>query len=195
MRTIESQQLKRILLEVLYKSAVTIESLFQIFTAPYGSSVSGIQYHVSGKSSFIDSLLQDLVQVEKQRFHVILHRLQKQGIIEKKQKGNMVSLFLTKRGEKMLKKIKSSLPLKSYEKKIEPTLKIVTFDIPEKERRKRDWLRTVLQNLGFSMLQKSVWTGKTKLPQELLEDLDSYHMTDYVEIFAVTKTGTLRKLV
>ena len=195
MRTIESQQLKRILLEVLYKSAVTIESLVQIFTAPYGSSVSGIQYHVSGKSSFIDSLLQDLVQVEKQRFHVILHRLQKQGIIEKKQKGNMVSLFLTKRGEKMLKKIKSSLPLKSYEKKIEPTLKIVTFDIPEKERRKRDWLRTVLQNLGFSMLQKSVWTGKTKLPQELLEDLDSYHMTDYVEIFAVTKTGTLRKLV
>ena len=44
------------------------------------------------------------------------------------------------------------------------------------------------------MLQKSVWIGKTILPEELLDDLERLNLLSYVEIFAITKTGTIKQL-
>ncbi len=44
------------------------------------------------------------------------------------------------------------------------------------------------------MAQKSVWIGKTKVPQKFLNDLDDLDISDYVEIFTVNKSGSLRKL-
>ena len=71
---------------------------------------------------------------------------------------------------------------------------IVVFDVPEKERRKRDWLRSVLKRLELKMVQKSVWIGKVKIPKELLDDLFNLKLLDYVEIFEVSKSGSLRQL-
>lgn len=72
-------------------------------------------------------------------------------------------------------------------------LKIIAFDIPEKFRRKRNWLRKTLAGFGFTMLQKSVWAGKAALLHEFIEDLDTLSLTPYIEILAVTKTGSLKK--
>ena len=72
---------------------------------------------------------------------------------------------------------------------------IFAFDVPEKEKRKRGWLRTVLRRLDFTMIQKSVWVGKSKIPQEFLEDIYRFKMVDFVEIFEVSKTGSLRHIV
>ena len=71
---------------------------------------------------------------------------------------------------------------------------IVTFDIPERERRKRDWLRGALRNLGLAMVQKSVWIGKVKIPGELVEDMKSMRILDFVEIFEISKTGSLQQV-
>ncbi|MBI5153222.1 MAG: CRISPR-associated endonuclease Cas2 [Parcubacteria group bacterium] len=83
----------------------------------------------------------------------------------------------------------------AYEKKEDTQLNIVLFDIPEPERKKREWLRQELNYLGFTMLQRSVWAGKIKIPKEMLEDLEHYKLLPYIEIIAVTKTGTLKKLI
>ncbi|MBI5742583.1 MAG: hypothetical protein HZA25_01965 [Candidatus Niyogibacteria bacterium] len=72
---------------------------------------------------------------------------------------------------------------------------IVTFDVPERERRKREWLRCVLKNLKFRPVQQSVWLGRTKIPIDFLDDLKDLNMTDYVEIFEVSRQGTLRHVV
>ncbi len=68
---------------------------------------------------------------------------------------------------------------------------IVMFDIPEKMRRKRAWLRSVLKNLGFEKVQQSVWKGTNKIPRRLLQDLERFSMMNYVDIFEATKLGTL----
>ena len=81
-----------------------------------------------------------------------------------------------------------------YKTESDDELKIIIFDIPEEERQKRDWLRSVLKNLKFSMLQKSVWVGKGKLPKEFINDLSKYKIISYVDIFAISKYGSLRKL-
>src|SRR3990172_4751526 len=44
------------------------------------------------------------------------------------------------------------------------------------------------------MIQKSVWSGKTKLPQEFISQLHELNLLSYVEIFTISKTGSLKKL-
>ena len=76
-----------------------------------------------------------------------------------------------------------------------PAVIIVSFDVPERERRKRDWLRDALRNLGLRMVHKSVWIGKQKLPREFLADLARLRLTDFIEVFEVGKQGSLRHIV
>jgi len=45
--------------------------------------------------------------------------------------------------------------------------------------------------LGFTMLQKSLWIGSNKIPEEFIEDLKEWKIIEYVHIFEVTKKGTL----
>jgi len=73
-------------------------------------------------------------------------------------------------------------------------LKIITFDIPERSRALRDWLRAALRNLGMTKLQQSVWAGSVALPEEFFEALRRLHLLSHVEIFAATKSGTLKQL-
>ena len=74
-------------------------------------------------------------------------------------------------------------------------LLIVAFDIPEKERRKRDWLRSSLRHLGLKMIQKSVWIGKIKLPDDFIKDIGVLNLAQFVHIFEVGKEGSLRDFV
>jgi len=94
-----------------------------------------------------------------------------------------------------LKEQKENLiPRKNYETGKGKELNIVIFDIPETQRRKRNWLRESLVQLGFSKLQQSVWMGKNKLPKEFLQDLETFQILKYVEIFSINKTGTIKHI-
>ena len=73
-------------------------------------------------------------------------------------------------------------------------IKIITFDIPERERWKRAWLREALMFLGFSMLHKSVWVGKNKIPEQFLEDLRDMNLIKYTHILEVSASGTLKEI-
>lgn len=59
---------------------------------------------------------------------------------------------------------------------------IVVFDIPEKKRRYRDWLRSELVSFDFDLIQKSVWFGPS-LPPEFIEYLDKEGLLKYVRFF------------
>lgn len=134
---------------------------------------------------------------QQQSFYSILNKLKNQGFIEKKtdksKKGTIWEI--TRRGLEKLKLIKKAASfhkkIVGYKKESDNKLKIVIFDIPEKERDKRAWLRAVLVSLGFSMIQQSVWIGKNKIPEQLLHDLKKYEMLSYVQIFEISKKGTI----
>src|SRR3990167_838001 len=72
---------------------------------------------------------------------------------------------------------------------------IVIFDIPERERRKRAWLRLALKNIGLKLIQRSVWMGKVKIPKEFLDDIRELHLVNFVEIFEITKSGSLNQVI
>lgn len=63
---------------------------------------------------------------------------------------------------------------------------IIIFDIPEKKRHYRDWLRTEIVSFGFEQIQKSVWFGPP-LPTEFLQYLDEVNLLEYIRFFKATE--------
>ncbi|OGF64281.1 hypothetical protein A2661_00880 [Candidatus Giovannonibacteria bacterium RIFCSPHIGHO2_01_FULL_45_24] len=72
-------------------------------------------------------------------------------------------------------------------------MRLVIFDVPERERKKRLWLRLELLACGYKILQKSVWVGYCPLPQEFFEALEYLDLRRHIHIFSVNSAGTLRK--
>lgn len=67
---------------------------------------------------------------------------------------------------------------------------IVAFDIPEKNRRVRNWLRNQLKIFKYEMLQKSLWTGPGPLPSAFLQRLENFKIRESVKTFKITKRNS-----
>lgn len=183
------------ILEFLEESSQLIEDMFFIFTLPYGTSFGKMEYLLNKKHR--DREVQKNYR-EKQRFNDLLYHLSKDNLVTKTNKSGKFLIKLTAKGRKYLsglQSIKSStLPNNHFRPEDENVLKIVIFDIPETEKRKRAWLRAALKNLEFIMLQKSVWIGRLKLPQEFISAIETLNLSPYVEIFTISKAGSLKRL-
>ncbi len=169
--------------------------------AGYGASYGKIQYQASKRQNNNNWLEKEaeLKQKAKQRYHNLIYSLKKDGLIEEKIKGGRKFFTITKKGKgKILllkNKNKKMLPATSYQKESSDKFTIIAFDVPEIEKKKREWLRAVIKNLGFKMIQKSVWIGKIKMPKEFLDDLLKLRLVNFVEIFEISKSGSLEQIL
>ena len=130
---------------------------------------------------------------ELQRFYSLLNELKRQDLILKKSKDKNSLWSITSAGLSKLKLIKDKKV--DYQTFTDNKSKIIIYDIPEFLKRHRAWLREALHNLDFKMLQKSVWIGKNKTPENFLIDLKNKKLMPYVHILEVTKAGSVRELM
>lgn len=189
------QRLK--ILEYIERSGHALSDVFFVFTLPYGVSRGRIEYLLRRKHHQELLANDPRIQENRRRFKYVLHYLRKEGLIEESLKKAQTIARLTRSGRDMLQKLrqrKETTSSAKYSVEKDDLLKIVIFDIPEEDRKKRYWLRSALRNLKFQMLQKSVWTGKSKIPKAFLDDLERMRLLPHVEIFAVSKKGTLQKI-
>ncbi len=121
-------------------------------------------------------------------FSAILSRLKKQGLVVKNGNHRKSIWSLTKNGSDLLIDEINSLPDE------DGIIRLVIFDIPESERRKRDLIRLELVSCGYNQLQRSVWVGYRPLPEKFVKNLDELKLKDKVEILSVNKEGTLGKI-
>lgn len=184
------------ILEFLAEGGQMISDLLFIFTMPYGTSYSQMDSLIAERQGI--RAKKTIKKEKKQNFYDFLYRLRKDRLIMEAKKDKGCFVKITSKGKEILKGLRlkkaNALPTASYKTENDNLLKIIIFDIPEEERRKRDWLRSALKRLEFNMLQKSVWAGKIKLPQEFLVDLDKLNLLPCVEIFAISRTGSLKQL-
>ena len=136
---------------------------------------------------------------EEQKFYAFFNALKRQGFIEASEKRGRQSLWKITQGglgklSGIREKKKFSAGAISYEPHKDSTVRVVIFDVPERERHKRAWLRAALLAMEFSFCQQSVWIGKRKIPKKFLEDLRDREMVSYVQIFEVTKEGSLERV-
>lgn len=122
-------------------------------------------------------------------FSVILSRLKNQGLVAKTGSHRKSLWSITSMGKDHMENIaESSLPNE------DGVVRLVMFDIPEKESGKRKAVREKLMACGFNQLQKSVWMGYRPLPEKFIKSLDNLKLKDKVQIVSIDKSGTLETI-
>ena len=119
---------------------------------------------------------------EEQKLHSRIYKLKKEGFIISGKKGLSITFRGIKKLDDLNNSFSHSVPFIDYSKESSEETVIISFDIPEKEKYKRNWLRKTLMALGFSMLQKSVWIGNVKLPEKFINHLKEMRIFNYIEI-------------
>lgn len=183
------------ILNTLSAGARGASDLFEfVRRTPKGTSVASLE--------FIERAIQrdrgkrESEERERRVFSTTIWRLKRDGLVESE--GRKVSLtsrgiaWLAKRREKQ--RSRGTLPKRKYTREEGKDTVVVSFDIPEHDRRKRDWFRCVLVGLGYEMVHRSVWVGRMRIPRDLLDDMRAIKIVEYVKMFAVTKRGTLERI-
>ena len=204
----ESQKSKRVkgdmLLAVLARLAEGIgeaAELFMVFAeAGYGASPARIAY-VMRQNRVEEARAMRASQEERRvtrRYQLLLSVLKRDQLVEERPGKLGRAFIITRKGIKKLAALRerknNRLPPVAYHAEKSSAITIVTFDVPERERQKRAWLRAVLKHLEFTMVQKSVWMGKARIPRTLLDDIRRLRLAEFVEVFQITKTGSLPHL-
>ena len=184
------------ILELLENKAVdNIDFFSAILVSGYGASMNKIEFEYQKRrklSGVQKSESKDLIE-KRERLQKFLSKLKHDGLINEI-KGENPKFAISDKGRVKLAQLKNKLPTRYYEKVAQDRPVIISFDIPEKLRGKRDWLREVIRNLGFKMIHQSVWVGKIKIPRQFILDLEEINILGYIEIFEISKMGSLKKV-
>lgn len=132
--------------------------------------------------------LHDKYAFSPKTFSSVLSRLKSQGLVVKHGEHRKSLWSLTKKGENCLDIISASLP------KEDGVIRLVAFDIPEIERKKRDLVRYELVACGYKQFQKSMWIGYRPLPDKFVKLLDDLKLKNKVQIIGINKTGTMESV-
>lgn len=97
-----------------------------------------------------------------------VRRLERKNLVGIRTRDGQEFWSLTKEGEKFVRLIKARMHYAGNQR-WDKKWRLVVFDIPEKIRGRRDYLRKELNYLGFHQLQKSVWVSPYPLPPEFSE--------------------------
>lgn len=121
-------------------------------------------------------------------FSAILSQLRNDGLVERRGSRKRSVWVITKKG---LQEICNTPSVEAIKDGIS---RIVSFDIPEQERKKRRWIREALFERGYKPLQKSVWIGFSPLPEDFFENLDLLSLREYIHVFSIGKMGTIKQV-
>ena len=136
----------------------------------------------------------------KNSFQPALTRLRNSRLIAR-DKSDI--FYLTKKGEKeafisFINAEVSSYTTKGIAKpKWDGKWRMILFDIPEKKKAHREYLRSVIKSLGFKEFQRSVWAYPYRIPgflTELLADEDILPYTRFITTTSIDYDDELRKL-
>ena len=120
-----------------------------------------------------------------------LSRLEKQGLIRREPKTKVY--FLTEQGKELVAYIEDRYSV--LDKKWDGRLRIVIFDVPEKKRFYRVWIRGELLLLNYKMVQKSVYIGKYPLPKSFYQDIIRFGLNELVFVFTIDRVDKKDKLM
>ena len=131
-------------------------------------------------------------KLKKATVSTVLWRLKREGLVAYAGAKKTAQWRLTEKGKVALADMRDEAQRQPLIPKSDGVARLVIFDVPERERDKRDMIRAELIGSGFSQLQKSVWIGHHPLPQDFIRMVEDIEASDHVHIFSVRGHGTLR---
>ena len=124
-------------------------------------------------------------------FSTILSRLKKQGLVVKKGTHKKTLWQVSRRGTE---KLNNADLLEIDPSKSDGLPRLVVYDIPESEKRKREWLRRTLVVCDYKQLQRSVWLGYCPLPEKFIKQVYNLGLKNKIHIVSINKSGTLEEV-
>lgn len=122
----------------------------------------------------------------RQQFNKLIYNLKRNNYIKVKSLKGKQAIVLTSRGADKALRARFKVDEVVHKKKREDGKWImIIFDVPEKYKKSRELLRSILQNLGYTMFQKSVWVTPYDVSEKTEELLQFYNFDKYVKIFLV----------
>lgn len=122
-------------------------------------------------------------QYRRHNFSLLVGRSFKTGYIERVIKNEKAYLRLTTLGREHVQR---EFPIMSLTKKWNKKWIIVIFDIEEASRKQRNRLRHMLKNVGFGMLQQSVWITPLPIGQDMKEFISHQGFSDRAFVLEVS---------
>lgn len=119
----------------------------------------------------------ELKELRENSARTILWRLQKKGLVEKRGKD----YSLTKIGSQFIKNFRKE----KLEKVWDGKWRIVMFDIPEKTKEERNWLRSQLLNSEYKSLQESVFVGKYPLEEDFFKEIINRNLRHFIRLVTI----------
>lgn len=157
---------------------------------------------LAGVSDFLDGLPSkrdvyrqlygDSSPYKRDSLYPAVGRLLEAGEIERIEKDGRPCFRVTPRGFRSLQEI---IPLERLRKKWDGYFRVAVFDIEEKQRGDREFIRGKLKELGFAMLQESVWVSPFAVEAALTSYLEQFRIGGEVLVLCgAILSGNLRKL-
>lgn len=179
----------RAVLEHLAESGGLIISAF----FPNSGAWNGFLPNTYPKRSVSTRNVSPRKEINKRSLSSILWRLRQEGLVTNSGPNKGKRWRITPKGRMYLKTRppQQKFPKISITLPSDGILRLVSFDIPEKERPKRKWLRRELIGCGYQPLHKSVFVGTRPLPQDLIKQIDLLRIGHNVHIASIEKSGTI----
>lgn len=99
-------------------------------------------------------------------FYLLKNDLITKKSLDNRKRGGQIELKITEEGKKRIAEI---VPTYKKERAWDDKVYLVTYDIPEEKKRKRDLLRRYLKRMGAGLLQESVWVIPYN-PKKIIHD-------------------------
>jgi len=120
----------------------------------------------------------ELKDLKKNSARTILWRLEQKGLVKKKEG----QYKLTVQGFRVVKVFRKK---EIKEQPWDGKWRLITFDIPEKKREQRIWLRSQLLVWDYKPIQKSVFIGKQPLEEDLYSEIMARRINHFVRLITV----------
>ena len=149
-----------------------------------GGELALVPFKASRHSSFKPYVSGDN-KINRKELNRTLKRLEQNGLIAIKESGEKTTVYLKKEGEKValqfsVKDLQIKIP-----KKWDGRWRVVIFDVPDKHKVARNILKAKLDELGFKMVQKSVYAYPFPCEDEIEFVRSIYEVKPFVKIMTV----------
>ncbi len=121
--------------------------------------------------------------MNKRAFDNLIYHLKKNNFIRSTNLDGKKGIIITKEG--INKVFKASFKIEERNKRKDGKWIMIIFDVPEKYRKSRDLLRSILRNLGYKIFQQSAWISPYDVSEKTEKLLQMYSLDKYVKIFLI----------
>ncbi|MDI6820733.1 MAG: hypothetical protein QMD65_00955 [Patescibacteria group bacterium] len=129
-------------------------------------------------SKSVREYFEELKEISGVNLRNILYRLERKGLVRKTGDGYVA----TSLGGEVAENVKDLIEKSAL---WDGRWRLITFDVPEKSRRDRDWLRDILRLYDYKSLHKSVFLGKIPLPEKIYREIYERKMSSYIRLLTV----------